>query len=109
MAKRQFKDERGIEWVVWDVHPADIGRTLYDRRGSLRAEAAADSPRLVHPDLQQGWLCFLAGSDKRRFAPIPPNWEQLPDSVLRVMLDVASPAPHTGTRAPNTTTLPVAE
>jgi hypothetical protein len=101
VAKRQFTDERGVEWLVWDVHPGDVGRMIYDRRAAQRDESAGEavpSARLVQPELQQGWLCFLAETEKRRFTPIPPDWDQLPDSVLRVMLEVASPAPQSDAR-----------
>lgn len=105
VSKRQFTDEHGVVWVVWDVHPDDLGRMIYDRRTSQRAESpvepSADRPgevassgRSVDPELQRGWLCFQTGTEKRRFTPIPPQWEELPDSVLRVMLEVASPAAH---------------
>ena len=105
VAKRQFADEHGVVWVVWDVHPDDLGRMIYDRRTSQRAESpvkasadrsgdVASSDRSVDPELQRGWLCFQTGTEKRRFTPIPPQWEELPDSVLRVMLEVASPAAH---------------
>jgi len=104
VAKRQFRDEHGVDWVVWDVHPSDIGRMTYDRRAAQREPSAGGSvadTRSVHPELQQGWLCFL-GTEKRRFTPIPPNWEQLPDSVLRVMVGVASPAPQPEASVSNT-------
>jgi hypothetical protein len=111
VAKRQFTDEHGVVWVVWDVHPDDLGRMVYDRRTRQRAEspvrASADGPddvassgRSVDPELQRGWLCFQAGTEKRRFTPIPPQWEELPDSVLRVMLEVAPPAAHVEGRVP---------
>ena len=28
-------------------------------------------------------------ADRRRFYPIPPQWHELPDSVLRVILEVS--------------------
>jgi hypothetical protein len=46
---------------------------------------------VVDPLLEDGWLCFQAGAARRRFAPIPPAWFELPDAVLRVMVDIASP------------------
>ena len=107
VAKRQFTDEDGINWVVWDVHPEDLGRTTYDRRSTtLAADAAprADSlsrrsERAVHPELQKGWLCFQAGMEKRRFTPIPADWAELPDAALRVMLGAATPAPRADGRS----------
>jgi hypothetical protein len=101
VAKRQFTDDDGTTWVVWDVHPEDLGRTTYDRRASaLSADgaprtdgASRRSERAVHPELQKGWLCFQAGTEKRRFTPIPADWAELPDEALRVMLATAIPAP----------------
>ncbi len=111
VSKRQFTDEHGVVWVVWDVHPDDLGRMVYDRRASQRADSPqrqdgdgtggfAAGGRSVDPELQRGGLCFQSGIQKRRFTPIPPNWDDLPDSVLRVMLDVASPAPYVEGRVP---------
>jgi len=108
VAKRQFSADDGVVWVVWDVHPEDLGRTTYDRRAStppsgVPASAAPHSrrdERSVHPELQKGWLCFQAGTEKRRFTPIPAKWQELPDSILRLMLEVATPAPHADGRVP---------
>jgi hypothetical protein len=101
VAKRQFTDDDGTAWVVWDVHPEDLGRTTYDRRasalsadGAPRADGASRrSERAVHPELQKGWLCFQAGTEKRRFTPIPADWAEMSDGALRVMLAAATPAP----------------
>jgi hypothetical protein len=107
VAKRQFTNDDGVTWVVWDVHPEDLGRTIYDRRsvtassdGSLRADGPSRrNERAVHPELQKGWLCFQAGTEKRRFTPIPADWSELPDAALRVMLGAATPAPPADGRA----------
>lgn len=108
VAKRQFTTEDAVVWVVWDVHPEDLGRTTYDRRASPPAvEGAASSAwvarrndGVVHPELQRGWLCFQSETEKRRFTPIPPNWQELPDSALRAMLEAATPAPRADGRVP---------
>jgi len=107
VAKRQFTSEDGVIWVVWDVHPDDLGRTSYDRRSTTPTTGVPHidgtsrrSERVVNPELQQGWLCFQSGIEKRRFTPIPKNWHELPDSVLRVMLSAATPAPHADGRIP---------
>jgi hypothetical protein len=109
VAKRQFSDEDGVLWIVWDVHPDDLGRIIYDRRATQRDSGETESAdgshsptngRSVDPELQRGWLCFQTGTEKRRFTPIPLNWHELPDSVLRIMLEVASPAAHIEGRVP---------
>lgn len=92
MARRQFRDSHGTEWNVWDVVPDDaLGAFVYDRRGHTRT-TPIDGIGVISldPALERGWLCFQAGSERRRFAPIPPNWNELPDGVLRVMLDIAN-------------------
>jgi hypothetical protein len=101
MAKRQIKDEHGIPWDVWDVNPDDVlGHARYDRRSADRPmsdpaptdRAVAKSRGLMlHAELEGGLLCFQSGSERRRFAPIPFGWFELPDGVLRVMLDIARP------------------
>ena len=81
----------------------------YDRRSTHRdvaepprsamAGATATGVDSLSPDLRAGWLCFQRGTERRRFAPIPRNWHGLPESVLRVMLDVATPVAQTSDRA----------
>src|SRR5262245_58234593 len=91
MPKRQFHDATGASWDVWDVRPSDAARSTYDRRAGARAAASAPARPSVDPLLENGWLCFQAGFERRRFAPIPPDWSELPDGVLRVMLEIANP------------------
>ena len=100
--KRQFFDANAVSWDVWDVSPQDLSRVDYDRRTSSRGHGDAPRPLTasVYPELRDGWLCFQSATEKRRFAPIPPDWYDLPDAVLRVMLDVATPAPATGAILP---------
>jgi hypothetical protein len=97
LPSRQFRDSRGAYWDVWDVHPNDAlaPRAGYDRRGFERGDRAGEEASsrepLIDPLLEDGWLCFQSGAERRRFAPIPPRWSELPDAVLRVMVDIASP------------------
>ena len=99
MAHRTFMDQHGVSWEVWDVLPASRPRRETDRRTVARAaitERRADdgSAISVHHDLASGWLCFLAGNDKRRLAPIPGGWDCGNDDALRDLLAVAKPAVH---------------
>jgi hypothetical protein len=98
MPKRQFHDATGASWDVWDVRPSDAARSAYDRRGGGRESSSPETPLStpsLDPLLENGWLCFQAGHDRRRFAPIPPGWWELPDGVLRVMLEIANPVVRT--------------
>lgn len=94
MARRRFITADGAWWDVWDVHPDDIvQRFAYDRRTGARANARATAEhttRPLDPQLASGWLCFQRGDERRRFAPIPPRWDELPEAVLQVMLEVAT-------------------
>jgi hypothetical protein len=54
MAYREFVDEAGTTWRVWDTYP--------------------QNPATVFPALEQGWLCFEHGERRYRLAPIPEGW-----------------------------------
>ena len=69
MALREFEDGQGKRWRVWDTVP---GRT----------EGLEDAFRA-------GWLTFDNGGERRRLAPVPPFWAQLPDERLALLLRVA--------------------
>jgi hypothetical protein len=49
---------------------------------------------LVDPDFADGWLCFDRGDERRRLAPIPVDWENLPDGELSQMWARAKRAPR---------------
>lgn len=78
MAVREFTDSRGVEWRVWDVTPAQMHPVT---RG-LDYMA----------DLQDGWLAFETGREKRRLEiPYPSNWMELPLDQLEELCRRASP------------------
>ena len=87
MPHREFMDDSGRLWDVWDVHPTAVERRVNsDRRGKPR-----ESPdrrqrrevRLVVPsELRDGWLAFHTLGERRRVAPIPSGWEYLTDQEL---------------------------
>lgn len=58
MAYREFVDDVGTMWRVWDTHPV-----------------AANTLRTVSPSYAGGWLTFESESERRRLAPIPSGWE----------------------------------
>jgi hypothetical protein len=69
MAMRDFKDQNGTRWTVWDTVPANTtGLTDEYRRG---------------------WLTFDDGTDRCRLAPIPADWTDLPAERLTLLLRVA--------------------
>ena len=69
MALREFEDSRGARWRVWDTVP--------DRAESLG-------------EFRSGWLTFDNGAERRRLAPIPDGWSELPDARLGILLRLAA-------------------
>lgn len=103
MGLRTFVALDGDEWRVWKVIPT---RTLedvreWDRRGQdvlayegpeRRSEARASVP-FVSPALAGGWLCFESEHGKRRLAPPPVLWEEVPEAELIALWEQAELVP----------------
>jgi hypothetical protein len=78
MAVREFTDSRGVDWRAWDVTPTHMHPVT---RGE---------DYMAH--LQDGWLVFESGREKRRLeAPYPGNWNTLPIPELEELCRRASP------------------
>ena len=61
MAVREFTDSRGVDWRAWDVTPTHMHPVT-------RGED-------YMANLQDGWLVFESGREKRRLeAPYPADW-----------------------------------
>jgi len=100
MAIRQFTDNRGRYWVVWEVYP-----TLAERRrhnagpppGVRERRRFVEHRPRISPKMSRGWLAFEASDgERRRLAPVPdtpPQWEQASDEQLRTWCAIAEPAP----------------
>jgi hypothetical protein len=71
---RDFVDSAGVHWQVWSTVPAMGG---------------------VAGGFRQGWLTFSSPSERRRLAPIPPNWENAGEPELRAFVKQATPAKQT--------------
>jgi hypothetical protein len=71
---REFTDSAGVHWQVWSTIPAMGG---------------------VAGGFRQGWLTFSSPNERRRLAPIPPNWEVSSDAELRVLVRQAEAAKRT--------------
>jgi hypothetical protein len=69
MAYREFTDEQGRGWRVWDTHP--------------------QKPQIVAPGYENGWLSFETEGEKHRLVPIPPDWDTGPEPHLRRLLQSA--------------------
>jgi len=69
MAYREFNDEDGVRWEVWDVLPHHIAPTLSSRLQ-------------LPPELLAGWLAFYSANEARRLAPIPATWPIMAEAEL---------------------------
>lgn len=71
MAHREFYDPQGRRWEVWEVRVGGDERT-------------------VKPELAGGWLTFESAVEKRRLAPIPSGWNELPADALGELCERAA-------------------
>ncbi len=78
MAVREFTDSRGVDWRAWDVMPTHMHPVT-------RGED-------YMANLQDGWLVFECGREKRRLeAPYPRAWNTLPIPELEELCRRAVP------------------
>ena len=90
MAHREFEDDKGRVWTVWEVRP--------DRRERRAGEERRKRPRgtpdrrqqqlllaIVGGDLARGWLAFETRGERRRYTPIPDAWLAASDDDLRTI------------------------
>lgn len=99
MTHRSFLDNRGRVWEVWAVRPdAYERRSGADRRCTPRCTTdrrqRAERRLVVPNELRQGWLVFASTTERRRLAPIPPNWTALPEAELRRLAEDAVRMTH---------------
>lgn len=102
MPHREFRDEDGREWEVWDVHPSNVepstdattSEALIALSGDL-ASATRRTRRLsrlnLPMELRGGWLAFKTDGEARRLAPIPSSWVALADRDLALLVHAATP------------------
>lgn len=78
MASKYFLDGTGKRWRIWSTVPI--------------------SGAVINPGFEKGWLTFESDEGSlRRLAPIPAEWEQLPDDRLIGLLQRSNEVPrHTG-------------
>jgi hypothetical protein len=91
MTHRKIKDGDGKSWDVWEVYPAVVERRMTGEYPAVEPFDAITKERrevrlLVPSALQQGWLAFQTGDERRRLAPIPRNWTALDDDALLALL-----------------------
>jgi hypothetical protein len=75
MPLRSF-NHQGTEWTVWDTLPD--------------ASTAVGGHMTVAEGYGKGWLTFQCDAEKRRLAPVPPEWFELSEDSLVELLESAS-------------------
>jgi hypothetical protein len=72
-----FTDARGIRWRVWQV------------------DTPAARAHLMDISFRNGWLVFERedGTDRRRLAQVPEDWESLTPERLAQLCEAATKAP----------------
>jgi hypothetical protein len=93
---RTFLDDLSRLWNAWDVIPAwGERRTTQRRTAESNGHARAIDRRVrerrrtqglrvsLPPRLAHGWIAFEHLDERRRVAPIPAGWSDLPESGLR--------------------------
>ena len=98
MAHREFQDDRGRLWEVWDVIPERRDR----RSGAERRKSARETfdrrklqllSVVVKGDLAKGWLVFTSTLERRRYAPLPEGWAEASTTQLWDWCAAAKPLP----------------
>jgi hypothetical protein len=96
MGHRTFVDADGVTWQVWDVHPqlaerrrgprrvppSRLERGARDQRAGVERRHRSELRVPVRNGYEGGWLTFDSAIGSRRLAPIPPDWDSLPDTML---------------------------
>jgi hypothetical protein len=99
MSYRQFHDDQGRTWEVWEVHPSAVERRVNEERRKSSRETPdrrrnQDVQFPMPPELAEGWLAFQSDDARRRLAPIPVHWDSLSDEELLKLARQAQPPRH---------------
>ena len=94
MAHRTFTDSAGRLWEVWTVVPSHAERrqaTDEDSAWNARERREHQEQRvLLSEQWARGWLTFQTHGEKRRLAPFPEDWADLPPDELEALCDNAT-------------------
>lgn len=94
MTHRKFKDGSGRAWDVWEVYPSAVEQRMSGEYPAIQNDDGSPAEKRevrirVPSALQDGWLAFQAGEERRRLAPIPADWISLEDDALLRLLACA--------------------
>ncbi len=86
--RRTFTDVTGVEWEVWEVYPRLLERRLMRerraaRRGTLERRHVPVGRPTQPRQILGGWLAFQSWLERRRFVPVPDEWEDATDRELQ--------------------------
>ena len=81
MGYREFVDEQGLVWRVWDVKPE--ARHAPNQDPQAASNMTPEGPRHVAAGWGNGWLAFQSDVATRRLRPIPKRWEITGEFTLR--------------------------
>lgn len=89
--RRTFTDVAGVDWEVWEVYPRLIERRLMRerraaRRGTLERRHVPVGRPTQPRQILGGWLAFQSRLERRRFVPVPDEWEDATDRELQGFL-----------------------
>lgn len=93
MAHREFTDSMGRRWQVWSVVPerAERRRQVSDDDPATDRRKRDEFRVSLGERWARGWLCFESGGEKRRLAPFPAHWDELPAEELEALCSRAVP------------------
>lgn len=95
MSHREFLDEDGKSWEVWDVRPSAVESSTSTDGGGELADLERHVQQLVKlnlpTELREGWLAFRSSEESRRLAPIPQRWVAMDDQDLALLVRAAKP------------------
>lgn len=99
MALREFVDERGRRWTVWDVYPTLVSSNLSFGQSRDAEQRQDTESRALLPQGAVNWLAFEAhDGERRRLVPIPPCetlWSDAPEQQLCTWCGMAKLVPPT--------------
>lgn len=103
MTHRKIKDGLGRAWDVWEVYPSAVEQRMSGEYPAVPdGDASTREKREVRirvpSALQDGWLAFQSGKDRRRLTPIPEQWVTLDDEELVRLLGCADRLTETNGR-----------
>jgi len=93
MAHREFTDSNGTRWEVWSVRPeyAERRRELHPDETPVERRHRSEFRVPLGNQWVHGWLCFESDREKRRLAPVPDDWPELPPEKLERLCEAATP------------------